>query len=121
MNQPLAELPVVVIGAGPVGLAAAAHLAERDIDFLVAGCWGHRRRGSALVGPRNRCRVRRPGRRRRPAPGGRAQHQHGRGGGLRAGFRPGLRGLDDCPARAPCRPLTNTGGAGEAQSALVSA
>jgi NADPH-dependent 2,4-dienoyl-CoA reductase/sulfur reductase-like enzyme len=27
--------PVVVIGAGPVGLAAAAELAERGIDFLV--------------------------------------------------------------------------------------
>ncbi|MEU0094574.1 FAD-dependent oxidoreductase [Kribbella sp. NPDC006257] len=27
--------PVVVIGAGPVGLAAAAHLAERGADFLV--------------------------------------------------------------------------------------
>jgi thioredoxin reductase len=45
------ELPVVVIGAGPVGLAAAAHLAERDLDFVVleagerAGAsvakWGH--------------------------------------------------------------------------------
>ncbi|MGI5286269.1 FAD-dependent oxidoreductase [Nonomuraea polychroma] len=45
------ELPVVVIGAGPVGLAAAAHLAERGLDFLVleageqAGAsvarWGH--------------------------------------------------------------------------------
>ncbi|GAA1628224.1 NAD(P)-binding domain-containing protein [Nonomuraea maheshkhaliensis] len=44
-------LPVVVIGAGPTGLAAAAHLAERDLDFLVleaggqAGAsiakWGH--------------------------------------------------------------------------------
>ncbi|RBQ18353.1 flavoprotein [Spongiactinospora rosea] len=44
-------LPIVVIGAGPVGLAAAAHLAERGIDFLVleageqAGAsvarWGH--------------------------------------------------------------------------------
>lgn len=43
--------PVVVIGAGPVGLAAAAHLAERGMDFLVleagdaAGWamrqWGH--------------------------------------------------------------------------------
>ncbi|MEU3795588.1 FAD-dependent oxidoreductase [Streptomyces fructofermentans] len=29
------RLPVVVIGAGPVGLAAAAHLAARDLDFLV--------------------------------------------------------------------------------------
>jgi thioredoxin reductase len=27
--------PVVVVGAGPVGLAAAAHLAERGLDFLV--------------------------------------------------------------------------------------
>ncbi|WP_329478653.1 NAD(P)-binding domain-containing protein [Kribbella sp. NBC_01484] len=27
--------PVVVIGAGPVGLAAAAHLAERGLDFVV--------------------------------------------------------------------------------------
>src|SRR5215213_4231260 len=29
------ELPVVVIGAGPVGLAAAAHLAERGEAFVV--------------------------------------------------------------------------------------
>ncbi|SEN41914.1 FAD-dependent oxidoreductase [Nonomuraea pusilla] len=45
------DLPVVVVGAGPVGLAAAAHLAERGLDFLVleagdrAGAsiarWGH--------------------------------------------------------------------------------
>ncbi|MFI9598092.1 FAD-dependent oxidoreductase [Nonomuraea sp. NPDC052265] len=45
------DLPVAVIGAGPVGLAAAAHLAERDIDFLVLEAgeqiaasiaqWGH--------------------------------------------------------------------------------
>jgi hypothetical protein len=44
-------LPVVVIGAGPVGLAAAAHLAVRGQDFLVLeageqvgaamGEWGH--------------------------------------------------------------------------------
>ncbi|MFF3669906.1 FAD-dependent oxidoreductase [Microtetraspora malaysiensis] len=27
--------PVVVIGAGPIGLAAAAHLVERDLPFLV--------------------------------------------------------------------------------------
>ncbi|MFF4775786.1 FAD-dependent oxidoreductase [Microtetraspora fusca] len=48
---PRAGLPVVVIGAGPVGLAAAAHLTERGLDFLVieageqAGAsitqWGH--------------------------------------------------------------------------------
>ncbi|SFF93187.1 Pyridine nucleotide-disulphide oxidoreductase [Actinacidiphila alni] len=46
-----AGLPVVVIGAGPVGLAAASHLTERDITALVleagpqaaAGvrAWGH--------------------------------------------------------------------------------
>lgn len=45
------ELPVVVLGAGPVGLAAAAHLHERQLPFLVleagggAGAavreWGH--------------------------------------------------------------------------------
>ena len=29
------ELPVAVIGAGPVGLAAAAHLAERGVPFVV--------------------------------------------------------------------------------------
>src|SRR6185312_15618694 len=45
------DLPVAVIGAGPVGLAAAAHLAERGVPFTVveAGdgpaaavrAWGH--------------------------------------------------------------------------------
>lgn len=35
MIVPSPDLPVVVIGAGPVGLAAAAHLAERDVAFLV--------------------------------------------------------------------------------------
>ncbi|MFC9975670.1 FAD-dependent oxidoreductase [Spirillospora sp. NPDC127200] len=44
-------LPVVVIGAGPTGLAAAAHLAERGLDFQVLEAgpqvgaavaeWGH--------------------------------------------------------------------------------
>jgi thioredoxin reductase len=34
VSEPTAA-PVVVIGAGPVGLAAAAHLAERGLDFLV--------------------------------------------------------------------------------------
>jgi thioredoxin reductase len=47
----ITDLPVVVIGAGPVGLAAAAHLAELEVPFLVleagdrpaAGVrqWGH--------------------------------------------------------------------------------
>ncbi|WP_431921732.1 FAD-dependent oxidoreductase [Nonomuraea jabiensis] len=47
----LDNLPIVVIGAGPIGLAAAAHLAERNLDFVVleageqAGSsvakWGH--------------------------------------------------------------------------------
>lgn len=47
------DLPIVVIGAGPVGLAAAAHLAERGLPFTVleAGAgpaaavrlWGHDR------------------------------------------------------------------------------
>lgn len=49
----LATLPVAVIGAGPIGLAAAAHLVERGIDVVVleAGddvgasmrSWGHTR------------------------------------------------------------------------------
>lgn len=29
------QLPVAVIGAGPIGLAAAAHLAERNVPFIV--------------------------------------------------------------------------------------
>ncbi|SDN07528.1 NAD(P)-binding domain-containing protein [Streptomyces wuyuanensis] len=35
MNPPTATLPVVVIGAGPIGLAAAAHLVERGLEPLV--------------------------------------------------------------------------------------
>ncbi|MBO4270597.1 NAD(P)-binding domain-containing protein [Microbispora triticiradicis] len=35
MTTPAAELPVVVIGAGPIGLAAAAHLIDRGLDPLV--------------------------------------------------------------------------------------
>jgi flavin-dependent dehydrogenase len=31
----MGELPVAVIGAGPVGLAAAAHLLERNLEPLV--------------------------------------------------------------------------------------
>jgi thioredoxin reductase len=49
----LDELPVVIIGAGPVGLAAAAHLVERGIRITVieagpsagtaVAAWGHTR------------------------------------------------------------------------------
>ncbi|MFE3907479.1 NAD(P)-binding domain-containing protein [Streptomyces sp. NPDC059153] len=35
MNVPTTALPTVVIGAGPIGLAAAAHLDERGIEPLV--------------------------------------------------------------------------------------
>jgi thioredoxin reductase len=35
MNNKLSTLPVAVIGAGPVGLAAAAHLLERGIEPLL--------------------------------------------------------------------------------------
>ncbi len=47
----LDDLPVAIIGAGPIGLAAAAHLVERGLDFVIyeAGdsvassmrSWGH--------------------------------------------------------------------------------
>ncbi|WP_257524276.1 NAD(P)-binding domain-containing protein [Microbacterium sp. zg.B48] len=63
----LSTLPVAVIGAGPVGLAAAANLVERGIDFVVfeAGdevaasvrAWGHTRLFSPwkhLVDPASR-------------------------------------------------------------------
>lgn len=63
----LDTLPVVIIGAGPIGLAAAANLAERGIDFVVleAGdevaasvrAWGHTRLFSPwkhLVDPASR-------------------------------------------------------------------
>ncbi|MEW1835295.1 FAD-dependent oxidoreductase [Microbacterium sp. NPDC079995] len=63
----LATLPVVVIGAGPVGLAAAAHLLERGVDVIVLEAgdgpaaavrrWGHIRLFSPwrhLVDPASR-------------------------------------------------------------------
>lgn len=49
----VSTLPVVIIGAGPIGLAAAANLVERGIDFVVyesgdqiaasVRSWGHTR------------------------------------------------------------------------------
>lgn len=55
MKRTTQELPVAVIGAGPIGLAAAAHLAERGLPFVVfeagdtvgasARSWGHIRAG----------------------------------------------------------------------------
>ena len=35
IHAPNEKLPVAVIGAGPVGLAAAAYLAERNLPFVV--------------------------------------------------------------------------------------
>lgn len=35
MHTPLSSLPVAIIGAGPVGLAAAAHLVGRDLTPLI--------------------------------------------------------------------------------------
>ena len=63
-DQTITTLPVVVIGAGPAGLAAAAHLRSRDVDAVVleagatAGAavseWGHVRlfsQWSELIDP----------------------------------------------------------------------
>ena len=51
MNNASNDLPVVVIGAGPVGLAGAAHLVDRGLEFVVleagetvgasVAAWGH--------------------------------------------------------------------------------
>src|SRR6187549_3001760 len=66
-SRRLSALPVAIIGAGPIGLAAAANLVERGIDFVVyeAGDsvaasvreWGHTRLFSPwqhLVDPASR-------------------------------------------------------------------
>ena len=55
----MSELPVVVIGAGPQGLAAAAHLVERGEDVVVVergqgaasavSEWGHVRLFLSLI------------------------------------------------------------------------
>ncbi|SCF62882.1 NAD(P)-binding domain-containing protein [Streptomyces sp. MnatMP-M17] len=45
-GAPTSDLPTVVIGAGPIGLAAAAHLVERGIEPLVLEAGG--RAGSAV-------------------------------------------------------------------------
>ncbi len=63
----VSTLPVAIIGAGPIGLAAAANLVDRGIDFIVfeAGddvaasvrAWGHTRLFSPwkhLVDPASR-------------------------------------------------------------------
>ena len=44
----MGELPVVVVGAGPIGLAAAAHLVERGIEPLVLEAGAHA--GAAVSG-----------------------------------------------------------------------
>jgi choline dehydrogenase-like flavoprotein len=67
MTESTSELPVVVIGAGPIGLAAAANLAARDVPAIVLEAgdrpgaavaqWGHVRLfspWSELVDPRAR-------------------------------------------------------------------
>lgn len=66
-NDRLTTLPVAIIGAGPIGLSAAAHLLERGIGFVIfeAGdqaaasvrAWGHTRLFSPwkhLVDPASR-------------------------------------------------------------------
>ena len=40
VEEPAMQHPVVIIGAGPIGLAAAANAAERDLDFVVLEAGG---------------------------------------------------------------------------------
>src|SRR5690606_27018738 len=64
IKEPTVQHPIVIIGAGPIGLAAAAHAAERGLPFVVldagpdagaaVGEWAHVRLFSAwreLVDP----------------------------------------------------------------------
>ena len=61
--------PLVIIGAGPIGLAAAANAAERGMDFVVLEAGGGRRRRDRRVGARAAVlRLVRADRPRRPAP-----------------------------------------------------
>ena len=47
----MSDLPVVVIGAGPEGLAAAAHLLERGLEPLVLEAGDGPASAVARVGP----------------------------------------------------------------------
>ena len=51
-SGPEGELPVVVVGAGPIGLAAAAHCRRARLEPLVLEAGDRGRRRGARVGPR---------------------------------------------------------------------
>ena len=84
MSEANPGLPVLVIGAGPVGLAAAAHLVERGLPFLVLEAgdgpgaavaeWGHIRMFSPPCA-KNRAARSAGGRRKASAP----PHDHATG------------------------------------------
>ena len=56
--------PIVVIGAGPIGLAAAAHLSERGLPFLIleAGAAAGAAAGAPAVASAGSLRARTPNR-----------------------------------------------------------
>ena len=70
--------PVVIIGAGPIGLAAAANAAERGMDFVVLEAGADAGAAVGAVGPRPAVlvlvRARRPG---RPTAARRGRHLDG--------------------------------------------